>query len=187
MANDLTILSSPYGQNVPYRFEAGFDRFVINTFTNASPRQFSLSDFASVEMISQDKRKQAGKTIGGVAVGAILLGPVGAIAGGLLSGNKNEFLVKVVLTNGVEMLCSHITPSNQRLSKTQQTSSFKPIRQRLLSRHKLRHLKLHLTETFLLHSVRLMPNHQIPKTFGFGLALISWLRFLLPPSTPLGF
>lgn len=57
MANDLTILSSPYGQNVPYRFEAGFDRFVINTFTNASPRQFSLSDFASVEMISQDKRK----------------------------------------------------------------------------------------------------------------------------------
>jgi hypothetical protein len=106
MANDLTILSSPYGQNVPYRFEAGFDRFVINTFTNASPRQFSLSDFASVEMISQDKRKQAGKTIGGVTVGAILLGPVGAIAGGLLSGNKNEFLVKVVLTNGVEMLCS---------------------------------------------------------------------------------
>lgn len=105
MSADLTILASPYGENIVYsRIGDTFERSLASAVKG--PDKINISDFAAVEMLSQDKRKLVGKTIGGVAIGTILLGPLGALAGGLMSGNRNVFLLKVTLVNGVEMLCT---------------------------------------------------------------------------------
>lgn len=107
MSADFTIITSPFGENIAYKRTGSQPFFERSPYSEVKgPDKINLIDFASIETLSQDKRKLVGKTIGGVAVGTILLGPLGAIAGGLMAGNRNVFLIKVTLVNGIEMLCT---------------------------------------------------------------------------------
>jgi hypothetical protein len=60
----------------------------------------------SIEMINEEKRKKLVGTAGWGLVGAVALGPLGAIGGMLLGGNKKEIVFTCELKDGRKFMAS---------------------------------------------------------------------------------
>ena len=58
----------------------------------------------SYEVMNEDKRKSATSGAARAVVGGLLLGGVGALAGGLSAKNKGEYLVAIKFTDGKKSL-----------------------------------------------------------------------------------
>lgn len=65
---------------------------------------YKAKDISSVEIVTQDSETSLLRAGAGVAIGAILLGPIGAIVGGLLSGKKNVTILQVTFADGKSAL-----------------------------------------------------------------------------------
>ena len=63
-----------------------------------------LSSLATVEIATEESVKRAGGTIGWGAAGAVLLGPVGLLAGLLLGGRGKEITFVAVFRDGRKIL-----------------------------------------------------------------------------------
>lgn len=62
-------------------------------------------DGARVQIVNQEYSKSlVGKTIG-AAVGGALLGPVGLVAGALATGNKNDVVFQLILSDDRSGIC----------------------------------------------------------------------------------
>lgn len=79
------------------------DKFRCANKMFGSPEMF-LSDIVSMEIASEENIKRLGGTIGGALVGGILLGGVGAIVGGMGSGQKTETTLIIGFKNGDKCL-----------------------------------------------------------------------------------
>lgn len=66
--------------------------------------RFKLSDIVSAEIVTADNHMSVGKKIGWGIAGGLLLGPVGAIIGGVAGGNNKEQVVAVVFRDGRKAL-----------------------------------------------------------------------------------
>lgn len=64
------------------------------------------ANIKSVEMMDEEKRKKLAGTAGWGLVGALALGPVGAIGGMLLGGNKKEIVFTCELQDGRKFMAS---------------------------------------------------------------------------------
>jgi hypothetical protein len=65
-----------------------------------------LDDIEEVDVATEDSVKQIGGTIGWGATGALLLGPVGLLAGLLLGGKRSEVTFVAKFENGKKMLAT---------------------------------------------------------------------------------
>lgn len=64
------------------------------------------TQFASIEVASEESVKRAGGTIGWGAAGALVLGPVGLLAGLMLGGKSKDVTFIGVLHDGRKMLAT---------------------------------------------------------------------------------
>lgn len=63
-------------------------------------------EIASVELVTDKNKVNVASAIGGAAVGAILAGPLGMLAGSLLAGKGKAVVLHVTLTDGRQFICS---------------------------------------------------------------------------------
>ncbi|MFA4941015.1 MAG: hypothetical protein WC582_00225 [Patescibacteria group bacterium] len=68
--------------------------------------ELSKYNVKSIEMINEEKRKKLAGTAGWGLVGAVALGPLGAIGGMLLGGNKKEVIFTCELEDGRKFMAS---------------------------------------------------------------------------------
>ena len=68
--------------------------------------QLPLSVLESVEMANEESVKKAGGTLGWGAAGAVILGPVGLLAGLLLGGRKKEVTFVAKLKDGRKFMAT---------------------------------------------------------------------------------
>lgn len=66
----------------------------------------NLKDLASVEEASEESVKKVGGTVGWGVAGAVVLGPVGLLAGLLLGGRGKEITFVAQLKDGRKMLAT---------------------------------------------------------------------------------
>ena len=64
------------------------------------------SELESVEVATEEKVKKVAGTVGWGVAGAVLLGPVGLLAGLLAGGNKKEITFIAVFKDGRKMLAT---------------------------------------------------------------------------------
>lgn len=92
----------PVDANVTFRAgTSGALSFQKSTF---SFDHVALSEIESAELVTEDKRMSVGGKLGWGIAGALLLGPIGAVIGGVAGGNKNEKIVAVVFRDGRKAL-----------------------------------------------------------------------------------
>lgn len=65
-----------------------------------------IRDVESLEQLTEEKVKKLAGTAGWGAAGAVLLGPVGAIGGILLGGNKKEVAFAAYLKDGRKFMAT---------------------------------------------------------------------------------
>jgi uncharacterized protein YcfJ len=83
------------------------DEFRLYTKSGLQPdARPSGRSIRTVEIATEESVKRAGGTIGGAAVGAILLGPVGLVAGALLGGQGKDITIIVEFYNGRKLLAT---------------------------------------------------------------------------------
>lgn len=74
---------------------------VVLAWGFSKDKKLSLNDnVASVEVLDDEKTKSLGKAAAGAVAGAVLLGPLGAVLGGMASGNKRNMVVDCKLKDG---------------------------------------------------------------------------------------
>lgn len=66
----------------------------------------SLAEVASIELATEESVKRAGGTIGWGAAGAVILGPVGLLAGLLLGGKGKDATFVCVLKDGRKFMAT---------------------------------------------------------------------------------
>lgn len=76
------------------------------TIKNPSFKHNITKDIKSVEIITEETKKKFLGAAGWGAVGAIALGPLGAIAGVLAGGNKKELLIACELKDGKKFIAT---------------------------------------------------------------------------------
>jgi len=81
----------------------------------------ALADLEEIDVASQESIKRAGGTIGWGAAGALILGPVGLLAGLLLGGKKTEVTFVAKFKGDKKMLGS----TDSKTYKTMMASVFK--------------------------------------------------------------
>ncbi|RUO48972.1 hypothetical protein [Pseudidiomarina donghaiensis] len=64
------------------------------------------TDFERVELLSEEQVKKLAGTAGWGLAGAVLLGPIGAIGGMLLGGNKKEVVIACYLKDGRKFMAT---------------------------------------------------------------------------------
>lgn len=87
--------------------QLSFGSFVLKT--QAHPRvgeTISLTKLEMVDTASEENVKKVGGTIGWGAAGAVLLGPVGLLAGLLLGGRKKEVTFVAKFKDGRKLLAT---------------------------------------------------------------------------------
>lgn len=81
--------------------------FTLKTSRNRSPGvKVPISSFKSLEVATEESSKNISRAIGMGLAGALILGPVGAIAGYLLAGEKTEVTFMATLKGGRELLAA---------------------------------------------------------------------------------
>jgi hypothetical protein len=60
----------------------------------------------TLEVATEESVKRAGGTIGGAALGAVLLGPIGLVAGALLGGQGKDITIIIEFYNGKKLLAT---------------------------------------------------------------------------------
>lgn len=76
---------------------------------------YDFRDFSKIETVTEEKRKTLVGTAGWAAAGAIALGPIGAIGGMLLGGNKTEVCFVAELANGKRFMATTDMKTYQKL------------------------------------------------------------------------
>lgn len=71
-----------------------------------SGKTIALSDLLEVDTASEESVKKIGGTVGWGAAGAVILGPVGLLAGLLAGGRKTEVTFVAKFRDGRKMLAS---------------------------------------------------------------------------------
>lgn len=71
--------------------------FYLNRILKSS---YNIEDLKAIEAISPESGRSAGGAATGVVAGAVLLGPIGAVAGGLLGMGARTIAVKYHLKDG---------------------------------------------------------------------------------------
>lgn len=66
----------------------------------------SVSELATVELATEDSVKRVGGTVGWGAAGAVLLGPVGLLAGLLLGGRGKDITFVATFKDGRKLLAT---------------------------------------------------------------------------------
>ena len=69
-------------------------------------KKFPLNELATVEIATEESVKRLGGTVGWGAAGALLLGPVGLLAGLLLGGRKKEVTFVARFKDGRKFLAT---------------------------------------------------------------------------------
>ena len=72
----------------------------IQTDEGFAGKIYDFKDIASMVPISPESGRSTGGAAAGVVTGALLLGPLGAVAGGLIGAGKNTVAVQVTMKNG---------------------------------------------------------------------------------------
>lgn len=100
----ITILG---GDFLKGRSAYGFGTLVLRTEAHPiSGETIPLSELESIEVASEESVKKIGGTIGWGAAGALVLGPVGLLAGLLLGGKKKEVTFVAKLKDGRKFLAT---------------------------------------------------------------------------------
>lgn len=71
-----------------------------------SGKRISLSELEEADIATEESIKRVGGTVGWGAAGAVLLGPVGLLAGLLLGGKKTEITFVAKFKDGRKMLAT---------------------------------------------------------------------------------
>ncbi|WP_142849785.1 hypothetical protein [Telmatospirillum sp. J64-1] len=82
---------------------------VFTKYTVSHPvkgETFALRDFQQAEMLTEENKKKVAGTLGWAAVGAIALGPIGALGGALLGGRSKEVCFAASLKNGRKFMAT---------------------------------------------------------------------------------
>lgn len=82
----------------------GFATSINQTFGESIG--LSKINVKSIEMIDEEKRKKLAGTAGWGLVGAVALGPLGAIGGMLLGGNKKQVVFTCELKDGRKFMAT---------------------------------------------------------------------------------
>lgn len=89
-----------------------------------------LTDFASIEVASEESLKRFGGSFGGALVGGVLLGGAGALAGALSGGNSKESTVLAAFRDGSKSLAKANEPMldaiRVHLFKLEQNPNYAP-------------------------------------------------------------
>lgn len=75
-------------------------RTILNWGLGRSANLTLTGQLTSVELVNQTNTRDMGKTAGGALVGGALAGPLGAIAGGVISGKGQSLTVQCQLLDG---------------------------------------------------------------------------------------
>ena len=67
--------------------------------------KISSGQIRNVEQVSEENKTSLLKGAKWAAVGGLLAGPLGVLAGGLLGGKKRKVLYTITLSDGRQMLC----------------------------------------------------------------------------------
>jgi hypothetical protein len=70
------------------------------------PKTMPIADFQSVEIATEEAVKRLGGTVGWGAAGAVLLGPVGLLAGLLMGGRGKDVTFVGITRDGRKMLAT---------------------------------------------------------------------------------
>jgi hypothetical protein len=84
-------------------------------------KTIALADLEEIDVASEENVKRVGGTIGWGAAGALVLGPVGLLAGLLLGGKKTEVTFVAKFKGGRKMLGS----TDSKTYKTMMATVFK--------------------------------------------------------------
>ncbi|UVL00642.1 hypothetical protein [Pseudomonas sp. B21-048] len=98
----------------------------ITLKTSLKPRRgnsFPVSEFKDLTIQNTDSNKNIKTAIGLGLAGAMLLGPVGAIAGYLLAGNNTEVTFMATLKDGGKLLAATDSDTYQDISARVQKKS----------------------------------------------------------------
>lgn len=63
-------------------------------------------EIASVEIVTEDNKKNWGRAIGAGAIGGLLAGPIGLAIGGIFGGRGKERLVGIELVDGRKLMAT---------------------------------------------------------------------------------
>lgn len=84
-----------------------FGSFVLKTKEHyISGETISVDELETVEVASEESVKKIGGTVGWGAAGAVILGPVGLLAGLLLGGRKKEVTFVARFKDGRKLLAT---------------------------------------------------------------------------------
>lgn len=98
----IQFLAGEYGEN-KYKYLKNKDKMHCLTKVVSGKKLF-VSDIQSIEVANQENCKKAGGTIAGAVAGGLLFGGVGAIVGGMASGNTQETTLIITFKNGGQAL-----------------------------------------------------------------------------------
>ena len=65
---------------------------------------YEVNMVSTVQMLSQSNQATVGRGIGGAAIGAVVAGPIGLIAGAVIGSHKNRQLLAITFTDGNQLL-----------------------------------------------------------------------------------
>jgi hypothetical protein len=102
----LKVLGGDFGEN----FYATVQRSALGDFTAlvVKHREFAKHRIQTVEKVDESNKSSLLSTVGGAAVGTLLAGPIGLVAGALLGATpkRSAVLFLVRLNSGQRIMCS---------------------------------------------------------------------------------
>jgi hypothetical protein len=109
------VLGGDFGEN----FYATVQRSALGDFMAlcVKHRQFGKHRIQAVEKVDETNKSSLLSAVGGAAVGTLLAGPIGLVAGALFGGapKRSAVVFLVRLTNGKNLLCSGSSEDYQTL------------------------------------------------------------------------
>jgi hypothetical protein len=115
MIGGITIHAGPFCLDITHYFVKG----VLKLCTKKRqwfPEKIKATELKSIDIASEDNVKKLGGTVGWGLAGAVMLGPVGLLAGLICGGKKKEITFVAEFKDGRKMLA---TCSNKTYSQIQ--------------------------------------------------------------------
>ncbi|RFT09543.1 hypothetical protein DYB39_14535 [Providencia rettgeri] len=88
--------------------------YIKNKLFQITGERIDANDIVSIEVANEDSVKKVGGALGWGVAGAVLMGPLGAVAGLILGGNKKEVTFVAELSNNRKLMAT--LPSKDYIS-----------------------------------------------------------------------
>lgn len=122
-------------------YSAGTDEFFFKR--KVLRKFFPLEDIESMELLNASKN--LGAIVKASVVGAAVAGPAGALAGGALTASQEQYLVKITLRNGTEIVTRMSTRLYEKALQIDKHASFVGIKETVIEPRKPRYFLIAVT------------------------------------------